>query len=330
MSSASSSTTRASSGSASESARLTVEPCRPYALGPTIATFARFPEAVDHVEPNAYRRLILARGRPLLLSVEQLGPPSRAELRVRLEGRGARSREARAAARDFVETALGAALDVRPFYRAFRADPVLGSAIRAFPGLRVAGRPTAWEAIVTAILSQQVNLRFAYSIREELARAFGRRARFAGRTYVAFPTPERLAEESESRLREFRLSRAKAGTVLRIARAFTRGEISDATLRGLSDQDVIARLVEIKGLGRWTADTTLMRGLARPDAFPAGDLGVVKHLAQGLLGHDAPRTESEMRAFAERWRPHRALALTYAYAELRRRAARDRPAARPR
>ena len=61
-----------------------------------------------------------------------------------------------------------------------------------------------------------------------------------------------------------------------------------------------------------------MRGLARSDAFPAGDLGVVKYIAQGLLGRDGLATEREMRELAERWRPHRALALIYAYAELAR------------
>jgi 3-methyladenine DNA glycosylase/8-oxoguanine DNA glycosylase len=79
---------------------------------------------------------------------------------------------------------------------------------------------------------------------------------------------------------------------------------------------VIERLTAFRGIGRWTADTVLLRGLARRDAFPAGDLGVVKYLAQGLLGRRAPASESQMRAFAERWRPYRSYALVYAYAEL--------------
>ena len=64
-----------------------------------------------------------------------------------------------------------------------------------------------------------------------------------------------------------------------------------------------------------------MRGLARTDAFPGGDLGVVKYLAQGMLGKKEKATESEMRNFAERWRPYRGLALVYCYAELSRRQA---------
>jgi 3-methyladenine DNA glycosylase/8-oxoguanine DNA glycosylase len=78
----------------------------------------------------------------------------------------------------------------------------------------------------------------------------------------------------------------------------------------------VERLTALRGIGRWTAETVLIRGLGRLDAFPAADLGIVKYLAQGLLGRRSPASEAQMRAFAERWRPYRAVALVYAYAEL--------------
>ena len=98
--------------------------------------------------------------------------------------------------------------------------------------------------------------------------------------------------------------------------AFASGALSDAQLCELEDDAVIERLMRLRGVGRWTAETVLLRGLARRDAFPAGDLGVVKYLAQGLLGRRAPASEAAMRAWSERWRPHRAYALVYAAAEL--------------
>ena len=185
-----------------------------------------------------------------------------------------------------------------------------------FRGLRVLGAPDSWEALVTTVLSQQVNLTFAYSILRELVDRFGRRARIANSSWRAFPKPERIARESESSLRRFRLSSAKAGTLLRIARGFSNGELRDEELRKLPDDEVVERLTAIKGIGRWTAETTLMRGLGRPDAFPAGDLGIVKYLAQGLMGWSKPASESRMRDFSAGWRPHRSLALVYAYALL--------------
>jgi DNA-3-methyladenine glycosylase II len=224
-----------------------------------------------------------------------------------------------------VEIGLGAGLDARPFYRAFRGDALLSGALRHSRGLRIAGTASLWEAAVTAVLSQQVNLAFAYDVRRELALAFGRRARFGGDTYVAFPSPSRVARESERALRGFRLSRAKAGAIARLARAFSEGEISEEEIAALPDQAAIERLTAIKGVGRWTAEIALLRGLGRADVFPGGDLGVVKYLAMELLGHRARVTEARMRRFAERWRPYRGLALVYAYAEMARRKA-ERPA----
>jgi DNA-3-methyladenine glycosylase II len=299
------------------SVRLPIVPRRPYSLALTAERYARFPEAVDRFEAGVYRRLLPV-GRGVLLSVEQEGPVSRAVLRATLEGPGASSPAARAAALRVVEVSLGAAVAVRPFYRAFAADPVIGAAIRDFRGLRAAGVPSLWEATLTAILSQQVNLKFAYDIRRELAETFGRRKRFGGRLYFAFPSPEALAGETPRTLRSFRLSRAKAKAIHGLAAAFAQGVVSEGEIAALPDEAAIERLTALPGVGRWTAEIALLRGLGRTDIFPAGDLGVVKYLAQGLLGHRAKAEEETMRRFALRWSPFRGLALVYAYAELRR------------
>ncbi len=172
---------------------------------------------------------------------------------------------------------------------------------------------------MTAVLAQQVNLRFAYDIRRALAVAFGRRALFGKETYFAFPEPSRLAGQTEAGLREFRLSGSKAGAIIRLARGFASGALSESEIAKLSDEEAIERLTAIKGIGRWTAEIGLLRGLGRADVFPGGDLGVVKYVAMQLLGHRARVTEPLMRQFADRWRPYRGLALVYAYAEIARR-----------
>ena len=301
-----------------ERARFSVKPARPYSLERTAARFLRFPEVVDHFQDGVFRRLFQVGRRLLLLSVRQLGPPSRALLEVCLAGKDAGASEARSAATQLLERSLGIHADIPAFYRACRNDPLLAESIRRARGLSVAGFPDPWEALVTAVVSQQVNLALAYRIRRDLALRFGRRARIAGKTYIAFPRPERMAKETAARLRRFGLSKAKAETLLRLANGFRRGVLTEAELAPLPDEELIQRLTAIKGIGRWSAETALMRGLARSDAFPAGDLGVVKYIAQGLLGRDGLATEREMRELAERWRPHRALALIYAYAELAR------------
>lgn len=313
-------------------AEFTVTPRRPYSLALTAARYARFPEVVDRFDGRAYERLLFAGRRRALLTVTQEGVPSRAVLRATLDG-DADAPAVVALARRVIGVALGADVDVRAFYRAHRDDPVVGDAIRDFPGLRPAGVPSLFEAALTAILAQQVNLNFAYDIRRELALAFGRRALLGGSIRVAFPEPSALAAATPRVRRGFRLSRSKAAAIHALSTAFADGAIREEEIAALDDEAAIERLTRLHGIGRWTAEIALMRGLGRMDIFPAGDLGVIKYVARGLLNRTANAKEAEMRAFAERWRPHRTLALVYAYAELTRRKASSSPPtprARPR
>ncbi|MGE5275598.1 MAG: DNA-3-methyladenine glycosylase family protein [Acidobacteriota bacterium] len=301
--------------------RFSYRPLGPYSLAKTASRFTRWPEVVDRFDGAVYRRLLPIGRQGVLLEVRQAGTLARARLRITLDGPEAASAPARASAIRMIEIGLGAGLDVRPFYRAFARDPLIAGALRHSRGLRIAGAASLWEAAVTAILSQQVNLAFAYDVRKELALAFGRKARLRGETYVAFPEPGRLAAEPERALRRFRLSRAKAGALVRLAEEFASGNLSEPEIAALPDEPAIERLTAIKGVGRWTAEIALLRGLGRADAFPGADLGVVKYVAMELLGHRKAVTEKRMRRFADRWRPYRGLALVYAYAEIARRRA---------
>ncbi len=292
-----------------------IVPRAPYSFDYTVARFMRFAsENVDLVEDGRYRRL-LAVGRQLALAtVTNTGTVAAPRLAVVLDSPSKAPLQL-AGFEAQLRHILCTDLDLRPFYRMARKDDMVAPMVRRFRGLRVTASPTLFEALITAVLSQQVNLIFAYSIKKALVESFGRTWCRRGRTYRAFPEPRRFAVQTFETMRGFRLSNAKAGTLVRVGEAFASGR----ALRGLAalpDEAVIERLTAIKGIGRWSAEIALMRGLARPDTFPAGDLGVVKYVAQGLLGRTGKATEDEMRAFAERWRPYRALALAYCYAEL--------------
>jgi DNA-3-methyladenine glycosylase II len=301
--------------------RLTLAPVPPYSLALTAVRFARFrDETVDRVHHHSYRRLLTADGQLALATVTAEGTTAKPLLRVELQG----TRKTDLDRPEFatqLRHILCTDLDLKPFYRLAPADDLLAPIVPRFRGLKLPASPTVFESLVMAVLSQQVNLTFAYSIKKDLVEAFGERLSVNGETYHAFPAPGRLATETEESLRRFRLSRAKAGTLVRLGQAFASGALTQEELTALPDEGVVERLTRIKGVGRWSAEIALLRGLARADAFPGGDLGVVKYVAQGLLGKTERATEADMRAFAERWRPYRGLALVYCYAELLRRRA---------
>lgn len=286
-----------------------------FSLARTTARFARLGDTVSVVEDGGFARLVPAGGRLALVRVVQEGSDARARLRVSIEGAPDEA-SAHAAARRVLERVLGAGADLAAFQRAHASDPLLGAALRAHRGLRVAGSFDLFEALVGAVLTQQVNLRFAYSIRAELVRALGTRRSFGGREWSAFPSAERMARESEMALRRFRLSSAKAGALARLSRACAEGALDEAKLAALSDEDAIAELVRWKGIGRWTAEVVLIRGLGRLDVFPAGDLAVLKRLAPAWLARRKQPSEREVRAFVDRWKPWRSLALVYALESL--------------
>lgn len=299
--------------------RFSLTPSRPYSLALTAERYCRFPDPVDRFDGKTYRRLLAVGRSGVLATVEQSGGATNPKLRVTLEGPGEDSPRARAAAERLVRGALGAGTDVALFYRAARLDPLLAPLVRRFRGLKIGGYPSLWEALVTAVLSQQVNLSLAFGIRAHLATTFGRSRTVRGEKYFAFPLPEAIVKAGERGLEGFRMSANKIRTVARLASAFSSGELSEDEIAALPEAAAVERLTEIKGIGRWTAETALLRGLARADAFPAGDLGIVKYLAEGLFEHSRRATESEMRLYAERWRPWRGLSLVYAWAELARR-----------
>ncbi len=291
----------------------------PYSFPLTASRFSRFSdEIVDHVQGNRYQRLLCVDKQLALATVTDVGTVTKPLLQVELQGPPQTNLDRPEFAVQ-LRHILCTDLDLKPFYRLARKDEFLAPLIKPFRGLKLASGPTVFESLVTGVLSQQVNLTFAYSIKRELVETFGRKWKANGEIHYAFPDPKRFAAESQDSMRRFRLSGAKAGALVRLGQAFASGDLSQDAIAALPDEDAITQLTQLKGIGRWTAEIALMRGLARPDTFPGGDLGVVKYVAQGLLGKAQKATETDMRAFAERWRPYRGVALVYCYAELTRR-----------
>lgn len=179
-----------------------------------------------------------------------------------------------------------------------RSDLALAKYIDAAPGLRVPGSWDGFELAVRAVVGQQITVRGATTLTGRITGMFGRSyAAEAGLTHL-FPTPEVLAQADLTRAG---LTKARAATVQALARAVCNKKICFGEI--LDSQDFLARLREIPGIGAWTAQYIAMRALGEPDAFPAGDIALVRALQLS----DA----RELEARAEVWRPWRAYAAMY-------------------
>lgn len=170
-----------------------------------------------------------------------------------------------------VRAVLGLVFDLEPFYAWAPDDDILATVVPRLAGFRPSLTPDPFEMLVGAITSQQVSLYSALAIRNRLIERFGVRAREAW----AFPTRERLAGAREDELVAVGFSGRKAEYVVALARS----ELDLDALADLPDDEVRARLVALRGIGEWTAEWFLARHLARPNAWPAGDLALRKAVA---------------------------------------------------
>jgi 3-methyladenine DNA glycosylase/8-oxoguanine DNA glycosylase len=202
-----------------------------------------------------------------------------------------------------VRTLLGLPFDLGGFARwADRGDPVVRRLAARLAGFRPPLAPDPFEALVGAITAQQVSLFAAFAIRNRLVERFGRRAEQA----YAFPTRERLARARESEIVAVGFSRRKAEYTVSLARS----DLDLRALAALPDEEVKAQIVTQRGLGEWTADWFLARHLARPRAWPAGDLGLRKAVA-AFYG------DVDVRAIGVRFDPFQNLTAHYLLTGLR-------------
>jgi DNA-3-methyladenine glycosylase II len=203
---------------------------------------------------------------------------------------------------------LGLSFELEPFRAWAAEDTVLGPIVQALGGFRPTLNPQPFEALVVAITTQQISLRAAAAIRGNLVRTYGVRHDVAWQ----FPSRDRIKELRPRHFTPLGFSRAKAEYVLELAHS---GLDLDG-LAALDDDEVIARITSVRGLGRWTADWFLARHLARAHAWPAGDLGLRKAVSTFYAAGRSLSIE-EVRRMSERFAPFENLSAQFLLAGAR-------------
>jgi DNA-3-methyladenine glycosylase II len=188
-----------------------------------------------------------------------------------------------------------------------RRDPLLATIIRATGPCRLAEAQRAdhFSALVRAITFQQLSTKAASTIYGRLV------STLPGGT----PTPEALAGLSDEQMKAVGMSRQKAAYLRDLCAKVTSGAVNLGGLEALPDEEVIAALVQVKGIGRWSAEMFLMFRLHRPDVLPVGDLGIVTAI-QKVYGLRKRPTPDRIRRIGEAWRPYRSVAAWYLWRSL--------------
>ena len=178
------------------------------------------------------------------------------------------------------------------------ADPVIARLEQRYRGIRPVLQVDLLTSLVRSISAQQVNLKWAATTRSRLARAFGRQ-HTVGKHQVFSLDVDRIAAARVAELRALQFTTRKAEYIISLCAAVVDGTLNLSTLRDLPDAGVIARLMTLRGIGRWTAEWFLARTLGRP-RVAAGDLGVRKAVGAAYLGGRLP-SEAEVRELTAHW-----------------------------
>jgi DNA-3-methyladenine glycosylase II len=281
-----------------------LEPRPPFRLDLTVWALRRRSNNVfDRWDGTTYCRVLIFDGTPLELAVEQTGPAETPRLRIAVHGSADFSR-AVPVVTAALERMLGLSVDLGAFYRLAEKDSALGPLVRRFRGLKPPRFPNLFETMVNGIACQQVTLTLGILLLNRLAEHFGPAA--VGGGAHAFPQPEHLAGRNSADLRPLGFSRQKSRAIIELADGITTGRVDLNGLEGLSDGDVVQRLIQLRGIGRWTAEYALLRGLGRLRVFPGDDVGGRRNL-QRWLGLAEPPDYAGVGRTLERWQPYAGL-----------------------
>jgi DNA-3-methyladenine glycosylase II len=282
---------------------VTIRPIPPFRLDLTVwALRRRSRNAIDRWDGKTYRRIVVIGRRATELAIRQVD--SSAAPRIIITATPPlRTLADRRQVRSLVDRLLGLHIDLSEWYLVAHRDPRLAELANRFSGVKPPRFLTLFEALVNAFACQQLSLVVGLELLNRLAAVSNVRSGSGASAHFAFPEPRDVARTPPGRLHAIGFSQQKVRALLALARGIVSGEIELDTLALDSDAEVRAKLLQLRGVGRWTAEYVSLRGLGRLHVFPGDDVGAQKSLAE-WLGRPAPLDYRGVAAAVEPWQPY--------------------------
>ena len=285
--------------------RMTLSTASPFRLDLTSwALRRREKNAVDRWDGSRYTRVIAVDSSPVRLTVTQETTGAEPVLIVSLHpGAGDQLREDTGL---LVQKILGLTVDLQPFYVLARDNELLRPLVEQFSAVRPPRFPSVFEALVNSIACQQVTLDLGILLLNRLSERFGPAVNDHGTVQHGFPGPADLAEATEEALRQLGFSHQKARAIRELAADVVADRLDLASLDSMTNREAVDYLSTIRGIGRWSAEYVLLRGLGRLDTFPGDDVGAQNNLQRLFHLVDKPNYE-QIRDLTSPWHPYEGL-----------------------
>ena len=284
----------------------TLDPVPPFRLDLTVWVLRRRPDNTwDRWDGQTYQRVMPMPDGPLEVAVIQTGSPDAPTIQVSAAGDQMPS-EPEKIITAALNRLLGLSIDLTTFYEFAATDPRLGPLAQRFRGVKPPRFLNLFEALVNGIACQQITLTLGIRLMSQLAEKYGVAMNGPETLVHAFPRAKDLAAAEPTALHGLGFSRQKVQALLALADDTAEGRLSTEVVEAMSDEAARSRLLDLRGVGRWTAEYAQLRGLGRLNIFPGDDVGARKNL-RGWLGQAEPTDYEGVRRLVAPWEPYAGL-----------------------
>lgn len=291
--------------------KLTITPVPPFDFDLSARIFRDGDEQIRKYENGRYWQVIRAGNKLVLVTIKSSGSVDAPSLQVELKSDAEISVTDRQKVEEVLGSSLNLGLDLELFYKDVKNDRTMAAITAKLRGLKSPTTSTVFESLVSSIIEQQISLIVAHSMERKVVRSFGDALTVNGKVHYAFPTPERLASVTIEQLRQCGLSSKKAEYIIDVSKSIAGGNLDLEGLKELEDTSaVIDRLLRIRGIGLWTSEMTVLRGMHRLAEMPADDIGLRRCIAH-YYGKDSRISADEARRIARKWGKWKGLAAFY-------------------
>lgn len=283
----------------------------PFDFNLSVMIFSHGDRSIRMYQDGKFWQVIRVDDRLILVTMKALGTVDDPKISVELRSDRKISEADKEKAKQTVSAMLNLDLDLEPFYEQAKKDKILTGIIHGLRGLKIPTTPTVFEALIDSITEQQISLSVAHSLERRLVKTFGKALRLDGEVYYAYPEPRELASARLEQLRSCGLSGKKAEYINEVSRMVVDGKLDLEGFKRYDDvQRVISELDRIRGIGLWTAELTVARGMHELDVVPADDLGLRRIISHQYCGNEKI-SGIEARKVAEGWGKWKGLAAFY-------------------
>ncbi len=291
--------------------KLILSPNAPFDFNLSAAIFSDGDKQIRKYDEGRYWQVIRLINEPVLIIISSIGTVDKPKLLLDVKGKKELLNEQLNIAKEIVSNLFNLDFDLTQFYKEVSCDPTMRRLIELLRGLKSPATQTVFEALISSITEQQISLDVAFSLQNRLTKAFGDIIQIDQTIYYAFPTAEALASATIVQLRSCGLSTRKAEYIRDIAALVANGQLDLEVLKTQDDiSEIVDELCKLRGVGVWTSELTLIRGVHKFEVIPADDLGLRKIISHYYC-NDALISSERARAIAKKWGTWRGLASFY-------------------